>query len=245
MAPKKKSTKSTSKTRKGYNCNEVEVYLDRAVQGVRNELLPRIELIDQRNTEYVDSARKAMADTSTLIDRQNFVEKQVAHLAHSVDSLHDKFDLHVQEETKEWGSIKEQLDVAAKDVAAVQKTINTVSANGNQGLHASLKDLYNKNLELHDEIKGLRGSIESFQKYIEPSLRWHELGVSAKNVWRSSALFRIFNTRLGTFFAVALPVVIIAGVVYIFYPDPTGRVTSGVIAFLGILFGLLKKTVSE
>lgn len=223
MAPKKKSTKSTSKTRKGYNCNEVEVYLDRAVQGVRNELLPRIELIDQRNTEYVDSARKAMADTSTLID-----------------SLHDKFDLHVQEETKEWGSIKEQLDAAAKDVAAVQKTINTVSANGRQGLHASLKDLYNKNLELHDEIKGLRTSIDSFKKHIEPSLRWHELHVSAKNVWRSSALFRIFSTRTGTFIAIALPILLIAGIVY----WAGFAQASAVLAAVGVVLGLVKKVVA-
>jgi septal ring factor EnvC (AmiA/AmiB activator) len=245
VTPKKKSTKSTSKTCKGYNCNEVERYLDRAVHDVKGELLPRIELIDQRNMQYVDSARKAMADTVTLIDRQNSVEKQVSHLTHSVDSLHSKFDSHVREENREWGTIKEQLDVAAKDVAAVQRTINTVSANGNHGLHASLKELYNKHLEVHHDIKELKTSIDSFQKYIEPSLRWHDLRVSASNVWKSSALFKIFNTRLGTFFAVAIPVIVIAGIVYIFYPDPTGRVTSAVIAFLGIVFGLLKKSVSE
>lgn len=235
MAPKKKTNKITSKSRKRYGCNEVEVYLDRAIHDVKQELLPRIELID--------SARKAMADTSTIIDRQNFVEKQVSHLTTSVDKLHDKFDLHVQEETREWTTIKEQIDATAQHVAVVQKTIDTVSANGNQGLHSSLKDLYNGQLELRSDVKGLRESIDSFQRHIEPSLRWHEFGKAGKNLWKSSMLFRIFRTRVGTFIAISLPLLLIAlGIMMIW---PSAEVVSAIIGTMGVVLGLVKKVVSE
>ncbi len=107
--------------------------------------------------------------------------------------LHDMLTEHVTDETAEFKAISEKQEAMKDTITTVQDTLNTVSANGNKGLHASLKDLYAKNTEVHDELKEIK-------ELMAPAIDRHALWASAKRVAQTTWLFKLGAHKAGRYF---------------------------------------------
>ena len=165
--PKKVTTKS--------GCNEVEKYLDKAVDRIKKEIVPRIDLLDQRDKEQYDTAKKVIVDAHTVMAARitsaehdvhnvrtafdNIAEKQekiVTSLTDSLKALHTKLDSHIEDESHEFLQIRNGLNRAAGHVESIQQTLDNVSANGNKGLSNSMTDIYDKLKDLQHLTEGAR-----------------------------------------------------------------------------------------
>jgi hypothetical protein len=134
-----------------------------------------------------------------ITERQAEIEENIKI---SITSLHSKLDGHIQEENNEFKNIADKQSAMKDTITTVQDTLNTVSANGNRGLHASLKDLYNKNTQVHDEIVGLKIDIRSFRELVQPELDRKAWWVSTKKMLATSTLFKFIRSKFGGMVAV-------------------------------------------
>ena len=173
--PKTKKPTNARLTRESSSEQKVEVYIDKAVKQMRDEIVPRIDILDMRDKEQYTAARKIIIDSNAIAsERQSQVETTVKRVKDEIDeifqerkiafaefktsihSLHDKIDKHIEDETKEFLSIKNTLEKNTEHTLAIQKTIDDVSANGNKGLNASFNDMYSKLTELEKVTQGAR-----------------------------------------------------------------------------------------
>jgi DNA repair exonuclease SbcCD ATPase subunit len=185
---KKKTTPHKKSVRAVYDCQDVERYLDRAIERVKEEVLPKIETLDERDKTQYSMAKKIMEDAAVAAKgRQEQIEKKVDtvgkeleeiyqarkqmtdHLTSSFNALHGRFedlhtklDTHIEDESKEFATIRDGLTKAATHVETIQKTLDEVSANGNKGLSASMTDVYNKLKDLESVTEGARARVKFY-----------------------------------------------------------------------------------
>ena len=193
----KKSSKKAPVVRKKprkFACSEVEEYLDKAVASVKKDIIPRIELLDKRDKDQYDSAKKIIVDAHALLQkRQEHSEKVVESVKKEIDvmlskqdivvenfqnsltSLHLKFDQHVVNEQRVYGEINNTLkDMSehgtslARDIAA---NINHIKVNGGvYPLSEALQYIYKQHEETHqklDEVYALVEPIQARRKWIK------------------------------------------------------------------------------
>lgn len=103
-------------------------------------------------------------------------------------------------------TVKNDLDHVKQELSDVKTMLNTVSANGNQGLHASLRDVYGA-------VKELKAEFGEFKEYLQPTIDRHMFWESGKRMLRSSGAFKIFKTKLGTFVAVSIALLVINSII--------------------------------
>jgi hypothetical protein len=212
---KKRAGKRTSPP-VGFGCDEVEQYLDRAIEEVKKEILPKITAIDQRDKEQYENARDYLTKSfESLVERNAKVEHTITHVGKELEEIYEDrkkmvaeltdmfhnltgvLHKHITDETAEFKEISVRQEAMKDTITTVQDTLNTVSANGNKGLHASLKDLYNKNNEVHTEIVGLKDDIKSFRDLVQPELDRKAWWISTKKMMKTSALFKMLTTKGG------------------------------------------------
>ncbi len=179
---RKKSIPNKKSVRAVYDCDDVEKYLDQAIERVKDEIVPKIDAIDERDKMQYDMAKKIMVDAAIAAQgRQEAIQNKVDtvgkelqeiyesrkemvhHLTSSFDSLHNRFeelhtklDQHIFDESTEFAGIREGLTKAATHVEAIQQTLDNVSANGKKGLTASFTDIYEKVKDVESATAGVR-----------------------------------------------------------------------------------------
>lgn len=228
--------KSTSKKRvakgpqKQYDCDDVEAYLSRAIEEfkkeadnarkmtieqVNSELLPRIDMIDKRDRDQYDTAKKIMVDLAAVATaKQSTVENQVSRVESEVqeiletrkelfgnintqlEQLSEKLDTHI----KNFSTVNETLLKTSNHVYEIQRTLDNVSANGNKGLSASFTDVYNKLTEMQRVTAGARAR-EKF---------WSDFG----NVINTTSWLKPFRSKWGAVIYIALIVLIVNTVLH-------------------------------
>jgi hypothetical protein len=216
MAKKKITKKRAPALRVQYGCDEVERYLDRAINEVKEELLPRIAALDERDKKQYENARDYLTQSfESIITKNANVEstiqrvgteleeiyedrkKMVEQMTGMFQKLHDMLTEHVTDETAEFKAISEKQEAMKDTITTVQDTLNTVSANGNKGLHASLKDLYAKNTEVHKELIEIK-------ELMAPAINRHMWWESTKSVARTTWFFKMGGHKIGRYILVFL-----------------------------------------
>lgn len=207
--------KKTSSNKKVFDCDDVEQYLDRAVQGVKNEILPRIELLDRRDKEQYESAKKIIIDANDLMSsRQKHSEKIVESVKQEIDgmiekqeevikkfqnsltSLHEKFDVHISDESTTFTLIKESLkdisDHGTKLAQQIAQNLNNIKVNGGTyPLSDALQYIYAQHTETHqklDEVVALVEPIRVRKKWMRST---YEL------IHKNGLLNFLFTSKLG------------------------------------------------
>lgn len=153
-------------------------YTDKAVSELKEEIMSKIDGLDRRDLVQYTNATNVLKD------------------------LHSKLEKHLVEEAGEYVKIHAGLAEAATNVKRIQDTLDTVSANGTKGLGPSLKDLYNKNIEVH-------ASVVKLTEVLEPKLErmawWH----STKRLAGTMPGVRMLSNKFGLGLGVLTLVVII------------------------------------
>jgi len=67
----------------------------------------------------------------------------------TVPVLNDRVDTHIKTSRESWKKMDEKMDKMSSEVRELKTVITNVNANGNVGLSASLKDIYNKLNDLY------------------------------------------------------------------------------------------------
>ena len=83
----------------------------------------------------------------------------------------------------------ERLEIVEKKVDVVVTLLNTVSANGRRGLENSLKDI-------HEEVKGLKESVDSLIKLNTSGFAFNNLKQSAKEYFKVAGWLQMFKNKL-------------------------------------------------
>jgi len=210
----------------------IKRYIDTAVGGIKNEILIRIDLLDKRDRDQFEGARLLIVDSNTIMNkRQDLVETQVKEMKYEVDSivnkqisvagkidttlenLDQKIDKHLSDEALEFNRIHGTLDRidldGSKGVQELRKIIEGVSANGKPGLQASLKDMYDKNEEVHTDIKLIKNDIKELNEFIKPKLMREAWWLATQNLFRSTKFFRFATSKFGFALTMFLIVVLI------------------------------------
>jgi len=206
--PKKATAKERRHTTGKLN-DGVKEYIDGVTMKIHDELISKLNVIDNRDKAQYDAAKKIILDTNAVFDRrQQTIEDTVSRmeialntvqkerettdikLTTSIANIHREFRTHIHDETDEFKQIASNQLNMATNIADIQTTLNTVSANGNKGLHASLRDLYEKNSEVHTDLKEIK-------ILLAPALDRHQWWESTKKVFKTSGIFTIVKSKVG------------------------------------------------
>lgn len=161
--------------------------------------------------KYTDDAtrklkKEIMSEINTL-DRRDLV--QYTNATNVLKDLNGKLDKHLIEEAGEFTKIHNGMAETALDVKKIQDTLDTVSANGTKGLGASLKDLYNKNLEVH-------ASVVTLTEYLQPKLERMAWWDSTKHIVRTMPPVRLMSSKFGLGLMVFVSVILVNIIVHVF-----------------------------
>lgn len=214
---KRKIIKKTSKA-KIYDCDDVEKYLEKAINEVKREIIPRIDLIDKRDKEQFDGARQTIIDANAImIGRQDNVEKKVQgvkteldqivnsqekivkNLTESLDSIHTKLDDHIADETNEFKDIKSsliQITSRVEDnlnhIQDLDKTVRNIKVNGGTyPLSDAIQHIYNEHKETHKKLDDISGLVEPMRARAQ----W--MRATREFIKKNGLLHFIFGTKLG------------------------------------------------
>jgi len=198
-----------------YGCKEVENYLDKAIDGVKKEILPMIRNLDKRDSDQFESARKIIVDANTvMVKRQehtekiaeavqkelnNMAEKQdnvVANINNSMVSLHDKFDAHIADENNTFKEISTSLkDIADNGTAlarSIDDKISHIRVNGGvYPLNEAIQHIYQQHIETHSKLDEVVALVEPWQT----RRKWI---ATTKELIKKNGLLRfVFTTKIG------------------------------------------------
>lgn len=218
MANKKTNTTVSKKQvskRKAYNCDDVEAYLDKAIDRVKKEILPKIEILDNRDKEQYDAAKKIMMDAATLAKaKQENVEETVVKVKNELDiivnkqdtivgdinglltGLHTKLDAHISDESTTFKEIQNSLfDISehgTKLAREIDDKLNRIKVNG--GIYAlpdALQHIYGQHVETHNKLNEVITLVEP----IQARRRW--MRASQELIKKNGLLHFVFSTKIG------------------------------------------------
>jgi hypothetical protein len=113
--------------------------------GLAKKHIKNYNAILENQTIIKDNQGLMKQEITTLSERQKRVyEDFIPQLTDGLDKIHSKLDTHITEETQEFQEIRDSLKTTAAEIKGIQYTLDSVSANGKQGLSASLTDVLNK-----------------------------------------------------------------------------------------------------
>jgi hypothetical protein len=201
-AKKKYNEKPSRKSKTKYSCKEVELYLDKSVNKIKNEIIPKIDALDKRDREqfflassHIKKYDIILKNQETLKKNQSDIESAVPRLETQIEKLHDKLDSHIEEETREFVELRHRIGESVAQSAAIQRTLDNVSANGNRGLSASLTDVYEKLKDLEKLTEGARTRNEF----------WH----AAQKMVDTNIFLKPFKSKVGAIIYLIILIVII------------------------------------
>lgn len=210
-----KKAKTVSKNKTKYGCDEVEKYLDSAVNKVKSEILPKIDILDKRDKDQYDAAKKIIVDAHSLMgkkqehienvvdsmrsDFKNIVSTQdtvVKELSTSLKSINSKLDAHIIHQNSRFDDIQETLfDISLHGTALakqLQEQLNHVAVNGGvYPLNEAMKHVYNQHTMTHQKLDEVVALVEP----IRARKRWMK---STKELLQKNGLLHfIFQTKFG------------------------------------------------
>jgi iron-sulfur cluster repair protein YtfE (RIC family) len=183
-----------------------------------NTLMHKRQELVEKQVEEMKTRIEDMGKNQQLV---------VSKIDNTMENLHNKLDKHLIDEAdsfdklnagqataatrfKELTATLTNLDLdGSKGLQELKKTIDNVSANGNRGLQASLKDMYEKNQEVHNDVKSLKTDIQGLKELVEPKLARDAWWKSTQHLFRTTRLFRFITSKIGFIFFTFAVIVII------------------------------------
>ena len=238
ITPTQAKKKTTKKLSKVYNCDDVEVYLDKAVNRIKDEILPKIENLDQRDKDQYDAAKKIMIDAAILANaKQEHVEETVEKVKIELDGivnkqdtivrdinglllgLHTKIDKHIIDESITFKEIQTSLlDISehgTKLAQDIDNKLNNVQVNGGTyPFNEALQHIYGQHLETHKKLDDVVMLVEP----IQARRRWAQ--ASRELIKKNGFLHFIFSTKIGAIIGTILLLLIVNTIlVTVFHVD--------------------------
>jgi hypothetical protein len=219
MANKKTTTASKKKQTKVYNCDDVELYLNKAINRVKKEILPKIEILDHRDKDQYESAKKIMMDAAMLAKvKQESVEETVVKVKNELDviinkqdtivsdinglltGLHTKLDAHISDEANTFKEIQASLfdigEHGTKLAREIDSKLNDIQVNGGSyPLNEALRHIYSQHTETHNKLNEVITLVEP----IQARRRW--MRASQELIKKNGVLHFIFSTKIGAILA--------------------------------------------
>jgi len=210
-----------------YSCKEVENYLDKAIDGVKKEILPMISNLDKRDSDQFESARKIIIDANTvMVKRQehtekiaeavqrelnNMTEKQdnvVANINNSMVSLHDKFDAHIADEDLTFKKISSTLvdiqEHGTKLAQVIDAKLNKIQVNGGiYPLNEAIQHIYQQHIETHTKLDEVVALVEPWQT----RRKW--IATTKELIKKNGFLKFVFTTKIGALFGLMTVLLIV------------------------------------
>jgi len=249
------ATKSKSIKKPAYDCDDVEAYLDKAISRVREEILPKIQIIDNRDKEQYEAAKKIITDANTVVlaktelavsaaqsakdELDAIVAKQdaiVGGLNGSLESLHDKLDAHITEETDEFRLIRAALTDISENGTVLARQINDslnhIKVNGGTyPLGEAIRYIYDAHVKTHSKIDEVASLVEP----IRARAIWFQ---STRDLIKKNGILHFFfNSRFGAIVGLLLLLLLINTIaVDVFH------VNLDLVSILKWFFGLFAKS---
>ena len=225
--PVRKKTVSARQKKKAYDCDDIEIYLDKAIDRLKKEIIPKIDIIDKRDTDQYDTAKKIMIDAAVVAtSRQEIAETNIKNIKNELDGitvkqdsivnningllegLHTKIDKHIVDETETFKTIQSTLleinssgTQLAQDIDA---KLNNVEVNGGTyPFNEALKHLYTQSIETHKKLSNIIILVEP----IQARRRWAT--ASKELIKKNGVLHFIFSTKFGAITATLIFVLIL------------------------------------
>lgn len=85
------------------------------------------------------------------------------------------------------------------DVQHIKTRIDSVSANGNPGLEASLRDLYQQNKAIHADVKTMSGQITDLIQVTASDRAWKNWWKAGRELVKESKLLAICRSKAGVY----------------------------------------------
>jgi len=217
--PVRKKTVSARQKKKAYDCDDIEQYLDKAIDRVKKEILPKIDIIDKRDKDQYDAAKKIMIDVATIEKaKQEHMEKNIVdvkselgvisnrqdnivnNINGSLEGLHTKIDKHIVDESDTFKTIQSTLleinDHGTRLAQDIDNKLNNVEVNGGTyPFNEALKHLYSQSTETHKKLNEVITLVEP----IQARRRWAM--ASRELIKKNGVLHFIFSTKIGAIIA--------------------------------------------
>jgi len=224
---KLKKTITSSKKPIFKDGEEIKKYIYSGVDSLRKELIPRIDMIDRRDKEQYDLAKKIIMDANELLaSRQKHSEQIVesakqeidimitkqneviTRFSDSLESLHTKLDVHITDENKTFETISTTLkDISqngTKLARSIDEKLNTIKVNGGvYPLGEAFQFIFVQQTETHqklDEVYALVAPMQARKKWWE---------ASKELIKRNGLLHFVFNTKVGAILGISTLLLII------------------------------------
>lgn len=210
----KKPTESVKK-KGSKNCEEIKKCIDDGVGSLRQELIPRIDLLDKRDKEQYDSAKKIITDANDLMmSRQKHSEKVVESVKQeigimitkqdevieklhtSLRSLHTKLDDHVTDENRTFSEMRVTLrdigEHGTKLARTIDEKLNTIKVNGGvYPLGEAFQHIYEQHSATHKKLNEVVALVEPLR------LRRTWISSTKELIAKNGFFHFIFSTKTG------------------------------------------------
>lgn len=222
-----KKTITSSQKYTSKDCEVIKKCINSGVNGLRKEILPRIENIDKRYKDQYESTKRIIVDVDLMmVKRQEHTEKivglvekelkcvsekqdsVVTSINTSMGSLHKKFDDHIVDENLTFKDIKVTLtdirDHGTKLARDIDDKLDHINVNGGVfPLNEAFQFIYTQSTETHqklDEVYALVAPMQARKKWWE---------ASKELIKRNGLLHFVFNTKVGAILGISTLLLII------------------------------------
>lgn len=205
--------------------------VDEAVDAIKRDLVPRIDLLDERDKEQYNAAKKIMIDLTTVITRRteavestidDLKEKErIAleerkrlnnELLESFKQLDTKVDSQLTKGAEDLKQISTRLDDIAVHGTALARHIdmqlNKIEVNGGTyPLNEALKHLYQQHQETHRKLNELNEVTAGIRAKAH-------LYAGLQEAFDKMMLFKIFKSKFGAIVAIFIGFIIINSILH-------------------------------
>ena len=217
------------RTTKVYDCDYVEKYIDKALNIVKKEIIPKIDIIDRRDRDQYDAAKKIMIDVTTVIGKRqdhtekiaesvqkeldNIVENQdniVSNINGLLTGLHDKVDKHIIDESTTFveiqASLTDIMENGTKLAREISVKLDKIEVNGGvYPLNEALKYIYKQHLDTHEKLESNSLKLDEVYNLVEPMRIKKTWMSSTKELIAKNGFFHfVLGTKTGAFIGLTI-----------------------------------------